>query len=280
MSSLTTSLDDLGQMIDRLKAERDAARNDAAWWKDSLREVCNHVLGHEKWNPDDRTIGTPIVLAVADAVKQRDAALASLAEKQRAIDEAYAAVAFLSDGTALTVTKILRPHATPASPVAGPATVRPQCPPNVTITQGVVPSRDEVFGKPPRQWTSTPPKDRSGKWWHAYGGNGTTDTVLVPDELRWVYANIPSVEYNLWLPYVEGDTRDDLPPLPNPAGNAATPQVSPVGNDTRELVARLAECITGLIEETDKDGYPVNNWTVPLREIIAAARKGAADAQQ
>ncbi len=121
-----------------LKAERDKAREDAAWWKDSVRECCNHALGTDRGNPDDRTIGTPVVLAVAEAVKQRtelvakaqdlrasleialrerDAALASLAEKQRAIDEAVLIVeAHLTDETrrrrlALT----LRPHATKAT---------------------------------------------------------------------------------------------------------------------------------------------------------------------
>lgn len=56
------------------RKERDEARADAAWWMDTVREVCNHVLGNDRWDPRDRAVGTPIVQAVAAVRKERDEA--------------------------------------------------------------------------------------------------------------------------------------------------------------------------------------------------------------
>lgn len=219
-------------------------------------------------------------------LSERDAALASLAEKQRAIDEALA----VAPHGGLMV-PILRPHATPAT-AASPAHTEP------------VAANANYELRVPRQWTSTPPKDRSGKWWHSWLYSGERKVNTVPDNVEWMDAlRVEGGE--LWLPYVEGDTRENLPPLPT----TATPQVSPVGSDTpsrgglgeardtaigilrradaersaavkaeadsqpaddtRELVARLAEVVSDHSFHTNHGG----NHIGVLKDIIAAARK-------
>ncbi len=194
-------------------------------------------------------------------LSEHDADLASLAEKQRAIDEAMA----LAPHGGL-MTSILRPHATPA------ATVKTR---TVTVIDPTDDAKQRVTYTdrpqgPPRRWTSTPPADRSGKWWNAWGNmDGSRGMWLVPVSIDWRDAvGQKGTAYDLWLPWQEGDTRDNIPPLPNPAGNAATPQVSPVGNDTRELIARLAECVGRLAQLTFNP-----SMTADTHAIIAAARK-------
>lgn len=190
-------------------------------------------------------------LAVAAARRERDA-------KQRAIDEADFAVRLCSDGTANIVTKILGPHA--------------------TRREGT---------KSERKWSSTPPQDRGGKWWNAWKNtDGSHGKWLVPLNIDWRDAlDQRGTAYDLWLPYLDGDTRDNLPPLPNSSAvvtGSPAPEIAAVvckqcgsecgdqryrapelrglcdacicgdtpgpADDTRELVARLAECIMDRME--------------------------------
>ena len=129
---------------------------------------------------------------------------------------------------------------------------------------------------PARQWSSTPPSDRSGKWWHACHSVGCSpELLLVPLECGWSLALTRSSVYNLWLPHLDGDTRDTLPPLPtetNPTSHYDDDErnVPPApADDTRELVARLAECVRDHIAEY------INADAAPgLNAIIADARRG------
>ncbi len=80
-----------------------------------------------------------------ERMRERDEARGALARKQRCIDEAMAMWhkhGGLTPGCFFA--DILRPEVTPTVPAN-----RPQCPQNLNITQGVVPTRDEVFGIKP-----------------------------------------------------------------------------------------------------------------------------------
>ena len=170
-------------------------------------------------------------LALAAARKER-------AALQRAIDEALAAETFLG------MTKILRPHATPSQPERA---------------------------KEVRQWSSTPPSDRSGKWWNAFGFECSDQCLhLVPNTMTWDQAeNGDDWGYDLWLPYVEGDTRDSLPPLPNSSATVtSSPAPASRPCDCRELVARLTECVEALASRRVFPHF--------LRDIIRDARGGGA----
>lgn len=210
-----------------------------------------------------------------------EAAIASLAEKQRAIDAAFAT---LDAGHGMLACRdashILRPHATEATEgqiSTAAHYTRAEAKANVDAIINKV-----TEAKQPRQWTSTPPKDRSRKWWNAYGVSAAHAHYrhIIPDECSWDNAThlVAESDYDLWLPWHEGDTKDNLPPPPTeatpvttqptavvtPVGSGTTQQVSPVGNDdTRELVARLAECVRN-----------INPVDATLGAIIAAARRG------
>lgn len=264
------------------RKERDEARADAAWWMDTVREVCNHVLGNDRWDPRDRAVGTPIVQAVAAVRKERDeaakmaymilpsddrnpgvtwreayemldekflgekhghdCAMSTIAEEraalQRAIDEAIIFVEghLTDENRRKLLAATLRPHATPS--------------------------------QPERQWSSTPPSGRSGKWWNAFGFECSDQWLhLVPNTMTWDQAeNGDDWGYDLWLPYVEGDTRDSLPPLPNSSATVtSSPAPASRPCDCRELVARLAECVRNI--------QPLDE---ALPEIIRDARGGGA----
>jgi len=231
-------------------------------------------------------------LAIADLKAERDdmagrwhIARTLCDAKQRAIDEA-AVIASHSDPCQLTfdeIAGILRPHATKA-----------------TAKQA----------KPPRQWTSTPPQDRGGRWWNAWKNtDGSQYKCLVPLNIDWRDAlDQRGTAYDLWLPYLDGDTRDNLPPLPNSSAvvtGSPAPEIAAVvckqcgsecgdqryrapelrglcdacicgdtpgpADDTRELVARLAECIMDRMEPLP-DGMRTD-----LVAIYRDARRGGAE---
>lgn len=218
-----------------------------------LIETCNELATLLR-SAAGETVGTLLVeIGYAEACNNRNvyacrlalaAARKERAALQRAIDEAYAAVAFLSDGTAHTVTTILRPHATPSQPERA---------------------------KEVRQWSSTPPSDRSGKWWNAFGFECSDQCLhLVPNTMTWDQAeNGDDWGYDLWLPYVEGDTRDSLPPLPNSSATVtSSPAPASRPCDCRELVARLTECVEALASRRVFPHF--------LRDIIRDARGGGA----
>lgn len=168
-------------------------------------------------------------LALAAARKER-------AALQRAIDEAIIFVEghLTDENRRKLLAATLRPHATPS--------------------------------QPERQWSSTPPSDRSGKWWNAFGFECSDQCLhLVPNTMTWDQAeNGDDWGYDLWLPYVEGDTRDSLPPLPNSSATVtSSPAPASRPCDCRELVARLAEWLR---DYDGDDGL--------LDAIIADARRG------
>ena len=170
-------------------------------------------------------------LALAAARKER-------AALQRAIDEAIIFVEghLTDENRRKLLAATLRPHATPS--------------------------------QPERQWSSTPPSDRSGKWWNAFGFECSDQCLhLVPNTMTWDQAeNGDDWGYDLWLPYVEGDTRDSLPPLPNSSATVtSSPAPASRPCDCRELVARLAECVRNI--------QPLDE---ALPEIIRDARGGGA----
>lgn len=87
----------------------------------------------------------------------------------------------------------------------------------------------------------------------------------IDETLRW----LESVK-NDDMAYMVNLLRPHATPAASPVGNAASPQVSPVGgDDTRELIARLAEHI---IKNTEGD-YHGSEFVADLESIIAAARK-------
>jgi len=170
-------------------------------------------------------------LALVAARKERD-------EKQRAIDKAFGVLRSMPHVRSArdAAENIPRPHATPS--------------------------------QPERQWSSTPPSDRSGKWWNAFGFECSDQCLhLVPNTMTWDQAeNGDDWGYDLWLPYVEGDTRDSLPPLPNSSATVtSSPAPASRPCDCRELVARLAECVRNI--------QPLDE---ALPEIIRDARGGGA----
>jgi len=176
-----------------------------------------------------------------DAFREADACRTITAERaalQRAIDEAIIFVEghLTDENRRKLLAATLRPHATPS--------------------------------QPERQWSSTPPSDRSGKWWNAFGFECSDQCLhLVPNTMTWDQAeNGDDWGYDLWLPYVEGDTRDSLPPLPNSSATAtSSPAPASRPCDCRELVARLAECVRNI--------QPLDE---ALPEIIRDARGGGA----
>lgn len=178
-------------------------------------------------------------LALAAARKER-------AALQRAIDEAIIFVEghLTDENRRKLLAATLRPHATPSQPERA---------------------------KEVRQWSSTPPSDRSGKWWNAFGFECSDQCLhLVPNTMTWDQAeNGDDWGYDLWLPYVEGDTRDSLPPLPNSSATVtSSPAPAPRPCDCRELVARLTECVEALASRRVFPHF--------LRDIIRDARGGGA----
>lgn len=204
------------------KAERDAALSLAYQYPPS-----------DPYNPDGVTWRQMYEMLDEKSLGEKHGhacAMATLTEEraalQRAIDEAVDKWERLSDGifTAERMASVLRPHASKPAPVAENAT-------------------------PVRQWSSTPPTDRSGRWWNAWNNtDGSHGMWLVPLSIDWRDAlDQKGTTYDLWLPHVEGDTKDTLPPLPNSSAtltgspnHSETPKGSPT---TRELVARLVRCV-------------------------------------
>ena len=179
-----------------------------------------------------------------DAFREADACRTITAERaalQRAIDEAIIFVEghLTDENRRKLLAATLRPHATPS--------------------------------QPERKWSSTPPSDRSGKWWNAFGFECSDQCLhLVPNTMTWDQAeNGDDWGYDLWLPYVEGDTRDSLPPLPNSSATVtSSPAPAPRPCDCRELVARLTECVEALASRRVFPHF--------LRDIIRDARGGGA----
>ncbi len=126
-----------------LKAERDEAtkmaymilpgdeRNPGVTWREAYEILDEKALGEKHGH----------ACAVSTIAEQRDSALASLADKQRAIDEALAAWDdwYQRDGVIDNVEAALRPHATKATEEK----------PSATVTGSQTPAINVVFDGPP-----------------------------------------------------------------------------------------------------------------------------------
>ena len=76
----------------------------------------------------------------------------------------------------------------------------------------------ELEAKQPRQWTNNRPKSIASyeKWWQTWMNGDKREYKDRDHEILRVYwRDSDWARDSLWLPYVEGDTRDNLPPLPN-----------------------------------------------------------------
>lgn len=135
---MTTTLQ---QLLAAARVAVAEAKRERDEWKLASSKNGNEMSGYQS-----RAIVAESRLESAKA--ERDAALAKVAELQRAIDEAFKV---LDSGHGMLACReaahILHPHATKANHSETPkSSPRPQCPPNVTIKQGEPPLRDAVFG--------------------------------------------------------------------------------------------------------------------------------------
>lgn len=264
------ALRDEAALRNGIDAERDEALARNEDYRAALKSACAErdaalarVAELEKARtspPDDR--------AVAAARDQRDAALYRVEQVQEAIDNAAILYRLSSESsrTADQMYNALRPMLVPGSVASGnhsaPLTgsPRPECPPNLSITQGIVPTRDEVMGAPATvAENATPARQPKGS---PVPGADPAVTLAFKQSL-----NEASEIVKDWPEW----KRSYCQSPPDRDTNRDTVTRSPT---TRELVARLAEAVSNYFE----DGTVTSVELVTrLRDIAADARRGGAE---
>jgi hypothetical protein len=231
---LTISLTELGKLIDEILEERQLS---------ALRSELITAHGEAEERMRERDSARE---ATKNAHYWNTQLSATLARKQRVIDEAksillcahfnYTTIENRADhltDSAKSALAVLRPESTPpvpASPVGKqptePSPVGKASPTIETVAEYLKsgePGNPSEFPKssmsnPQRQWSSKRPRTPAcySKWWQAWM-NGDRREIIVRDaEMFRVYHNDSDwAECSLWLPWQEGDTKDNLPPLPN-----------------------------------------------------------------
>jgi hypothetical protein len=240
-----------GEAEERMR-ERDEARSEVERWR-VIAAGCGTVAGcttpeslqcqTQGMSTDYRVHSMEQCIAAAENQIRLQA---TLARKQRVIDEAksillcahfnYTTIENRADhltDSAKSALAVLRPESTPpvpASPVGKqptePSPVGKASPTIETVAEYLKsgePGNPSEFPKssmsnPQRQWSSKRPRTPAcySKWWQAWM-NGDRREIIVRDaEMFRVYHNDSDwAECSLWLPWQEGDTKDNLPPLPN-----------------------------------------------------------------